>query len=415
MSVTIRFSPTPDVRAILSVLLDAIDRHNPADNPRTRVVRCRLADLALPGYSSQVDPEPRQVSNQQLLALEQAGLLRLAWLPGETGHLLERVDLQPGAEEALFALLARAPLAAHRAALTGLLLAERFRFPDWRARILDSILTQLNAGKSPAPFDLADPVWNEDLLVALAALSSVTEETPYRVFSVRVFNDSKRFDDLRDAMVRLVRLARPDLREESNGGVLQELNLVPNPGYLYLRGGWELVDDRGQVLELSGFEPAVGFPAVQASRLRRARVRAEKVVCIENATTFYEYTKKAGPDEAVLCIWGNPSPACRHLLRCLAADLPAPTPLYVWADLDYGGFNILAQLREAVDPRCQPLKMDIETLAAYARLARPLSSADVHNLTRLKSHPALRDVRPVIEEMLARGIKLEQEAIEMFF
>lgn len=45
-----------------------------------------------------------------------------------------------------------------------------------------------------------------------------------------------------------------------------------------------------------------------------------------------------------LLLWGNPSPACRHLLHTLPP--PAGRPLRVWADLAYGGFNFLAQLRE---------------------------------------------------------------------
>ena len=47
--------------------------------------------------------------------------------------------------------------------------------------------SQLQAGKSPAPFSLADEEFNRDLLTALAALVEVIAETPYRVFSVMVF------------------------------------------------------------------------------------------------------------------------------------------------------------------------------------------------------------------------------------
>lgn len=54
------------------------------------------------------------------------------------------------------------------------------------------------------------------------------------------------------------------------------------------------------------------------------------------------------------CLHGNPSPACRHLLR----QVPEETPILVWAALDYGGFNILAGLRRRVSRRCQPYQMD---------------------------------------------------------
>jgi hypothetical protein len=82
----------------------------------------------------------------------------------------------------------------------------------------------------------------------------------------------------------------------------------------------------------------------------------------------------------------------------------------VWADLDYGGLNILAQMRRLVSARFAPYRMDVETLEAHARWAQPLTEGDERRLARLARHPYLQDMRPLIERMLARGIKLEQEA-----
>ena len=173
------------------------------------------------------------------------------------------------------------------------------------------------------------------------------------------------------------------------------------------------MDDTGQLLSLSEFQPSVGVPAAKAARLQRVTVDTGQVVCVENATAFYEYVRHAGGRSAALCLWGNPSPACRHLLRCLERDLPAGVELCVWADIDYGGFRILAQLREHVSQRFRPYHMDVETFEAHARWSRPLTRSDERNLRRLLRHPALLDMRPVIEHMLARGLKLEQEAVTL--
>ena len=86
-------------------------------------------------------------------------------------------------------------------------------------------------------------------------------------------------------------------------------------------------------------------------------------------------------------------------------------PLLAWADLDYGGLRILAQLRAHVSRRFRPYRMDVETLEAHARWAQPLTRGDARNLRRLMRHATLVDMRPVIEHMLARGLKLEQEAV----
>jgi hypothetical protein len=408
MSQVLPFTPSPDVTIVLHNLLDQYERRK---DPRARVIRCDLEALDLPGYTSQLDPEPRQVANEQFQQLEERGVVALTWLPGQADHLLESVILNPDGTDDAFALLGRAPLAVRRARLRDLLLGDRFRLDGWRWQAVEHTLAQLEAGRSPAPFALDDGDLNRDLLAALIALPNVVEETPIRIFSVRVYNDSKRFEALRGAVVRLARRHRAEWRDLRPDEVLRELGLVANPGHLYLHGPWRLVDGRGVVHDLSGFEPSVGIPARLAAGVRQVTVDAGRVVCVENLTPFYELIRHEPQGLAALYLAGNPSPACRHLLHCLADNTPAHVPLLVWADLDYGGLSILAQLRRLISPRFAPYRMDIETLEAHVLWARPLASAAERRLARLARHPHLADVRPLIQHMLARGLKLEQEAV----
>ncbi len=416
---TVPFVPTSDVAALLYILLDVYERRGGA--PR-RIVRVNLDDVAgtLRGYYSQTDPVPRTTANEQLEELEKFGLVHLAWQPGQKGHLLDAVTLEPEHVEQLYALLGREPLAERRQRLCALLLGDRFRLDGWRKRAMDRCLDQLKAGKLPTPFDLNDDGWNRDLLAALLALPGETKkEVPYRVFSVRVFNDSKRFEALKGAIARLAR-RQPEWHALSNQEALRELGLVANPGHLYLYGPWRLVDSHGQVMSLSEFYPSVGIPTALAGCVEQVRVDAVRVVCVENLTSFYELVHRRkqavlGRDQslAALCLWGNPSPASRHLLRRLADDLPSDIPLLLWADIDYGGLNILAQLRTQVSSRFAPYRMDRRTLDAHAHWAHPLSSVDERNLARLRLHPALADLVALIDHMLLKGIKLEQEAVAL--
>jgi hypothetical protein len=418
----IGFTPSPDVVVLLNALLNKLERRSPVPlmtNGETRAVRTVkivIREAGLPGYDSQMDPEPRQVANDQLLTLEKFGLLRLFWHAGETGHLLDAAALVLGKEATLYALIGRIPTTSLRTRLEGLLLGDRFRFGeyDWRYRSIQHTLSQLKEGRSPAPFSLADPVFNEDLLTALVALSGLNEETPFRVFSVHTFNDSKRFEDLRKAVIRMARIGQPDWKRLPEDELLRELNLVANPTYLLLAGPWTLVDQNGQVLSLGEFSPSVGVPAVQAAHLERVNIHAGAVICVENLTTFHAMASSlisVPQNTALLCLAGNPSPACRRLLKRLEHSLPPEVPLYTWADLDYGGFNILAQLRKHVSPRFTPYRMDIDTLDRCVQFARPLTQHDRRNLERHLKRPELRDVQPVIQSLLQRGLKLEQEAI----
>lgn len=469
----IPFTPSPDVTVILNALLDKFE--NRAKRDRTiresentyhatlstqhaqRSIKVSLIDFSLPTYFSQTDPEPRTIANQQLQTLEKYGHVKLDWLSGESGHLLQSITLktehiipqQSGVDaprnNELFQLLSRRPIADNRARLEDLLLAEKFRYQksDWRARALGHILNQLRAGKSPSPFSLTVSDFNHDLLAVLQALSTLTAETPHRVFSVRVFNDTKRFDDLKPALIRLARRANPEWKLLNNEDLLRELNLVANPNYIHLSGNWELTDINGQIINLNAFTPSVGFPASQIESIQKITIRAESVLCIENLTSFHEFTrtsytgtqvnkytrKHTQPDEletwnvelethptphatripphATICLMGNPSPAVRHLLRLI----PEQTPIYLWSDMDYGGFNILSQLRKKISRHIQPYLMDIATFESHARLSRPLTQSDARNLKRLIQNPILKDIHPTIEHLLQRGLKLEQEAI----
>jgi hypothetical protein len=164
-------------------------------------------------------------------------------------------------------------------------------------------------------------------------------------------------------------------------------------------------------MSLAEFYPSVGIPTMLAARVQSVRVDATRVVCVENLASFYELIRHQGRGIAALCLWGNPSPVTRHLLRVLVQSLPLSIPLQVWADIDYGGLNILAQLRHQVSPRIESYRMDLNTLTTHARWAHPISSTDERNLKRLRNVPALADMIPLIDEMLQQGIKLEQEAV----
>lgn len=421
----VSFAPSPDVAVVLNTLLDIFERrtqHALSNEDHTaRSIKINLADIYPPAYFSQTDPAPRLIANDQLIQLEQAGLLTLAWLPGEKGHLLKSVTLKTehiipqhsGVEVTLYNLLNREPASAARSRLETTLLADQFRFSkdDWRTRAIHRTLIQLRAGKSPAPFSLTDSSWNLDLLTVLSALSTLETETPYRVFSVHTFNDSKRFEELKPAVVRLARYANSEWKALSAEDLLRELNLVANPNYIHLAGNWQLTTQNREILSLGSFIPSIGFPAAQIETIQAVTIHTDSVLCIENLTSFHEHLcthTTCNTKQATLCLMGNPSPSIRRLLSLI----PETIPIYLWADIDYGGFNILSQLRRHVRHQIHPYLMDIPTFEAHAHLSRPLTSADVRNLRYLCNRPELSNVQPIIEHLIHCGLKLEQEAIQ---
>ena len=407
----VSFTPSPDVAIVLNTLLDIFERRK---NLTVHSIKVACTDIHLPTYFSQTEPEPRLTANEQFQILEQANLVKLVWVPGETSHLLDSVILKTEYATHIYKLLHRSAITDQRAHLETLLIADQFRFSrdDWRTCAIHRILLQLHAGKSPSPFSLTDSTWNLDLLTVFSALSALEVETPYRVFSVRTFNDSKRFDELKSAIVRLARHSNPEWKTLTDEGILRELNLVANPTYIHLAGNWQLVTQSGEILSLGSFAPSIGFPATQIETIQSVAIHANSVLCIENLTSFHEFLRAhdtCNKQYATICLMGNPSPAIRRLLRLILKT----KPIHLWADIDFGGFNILSQLRRGVSSRIQPYLMDISTFEKHAHLSRPLTQTDIRNLKHLCTRSELADIRSALEHLVHRGLKLEQEAIQI--
>lgn len=411
---TVSFTPIPDVTIILNHLLDIYERR--AGAPK-HVVRVRLNDLVeeLTGYFNQDDSLPRTTANEQLEQLARCEWLRLTWQSGQTGQLLEAVVLQPIHAESIYDLLERPPLVDRRYNLRALLLGDRYRLVNWRLDAVQYYMNQLKADRLPNPFSLTDEAWNQDLLAALTALpdEASREEIPYRVFSTQVFKNSSRFEELKETIARLARRHQPAWRGLSLEETLRELGLVPHPGHIYLYGPWELVDAGGQVMPVAGFYPSIGLPAAMVAQMQQVRVAALRVVCVENLTAFYELIRHEGRGIAALCLQGNPSPTMRYLLSLLARELPEQVPLQLWADIDYEGLNILAHLRQQVSTRFTSYRMDTDTLDRYADQTQPLSPLDERHLTIMRRLPSMSDMLLLIDTMLIRGQKLEQEAVSL--
>src|SRR5438132_122688 len=146
------FSPSADVTCVLNALLDIYERRlsqaaklsdNSESQRSSRTIKVDFSAIQLPSYFSQTDPAARLIANEQFIALEKAGVLKLVWLPGETGHLLQSATLKTenpdpksagaGATRA-YVLLNRSAKTDQLTRLQSLLLAEKFRYnDDWRA------------------------------------------------------------------------------------------------------------------------------------------------------------------------------------------------------------------------------------------------------------------------------------------
>jgi hypothetical protein len=403
---------TAVARAILDALLDQFEQRD-----RRRVARVRLNEQQHREYFHPSDFSIRRETNDALQQLEEHGCLKLHWRKWEENNWLEKVDLFPESAATVYETLRRTPRNAQQSALRDLL-SSQSPAPGWYADFLAWALSQSDADASVAPLKLSDDPantqWNNDLLLALAALARLSAPTLERKFSVQLFGDSKRFDELRGAVLKVLRRHNPESSGygDDDKALLRAHMLERAPEYVPISGPLVLQTEEA-LLDLTPFGHSVAVPA---TTLRNATVKscdAKTVVTIENITSFSEFAVAKPASILAIFTGGFASPAIIALLRNIRAA-HSDLSFFHWGDMDAGGLRILAHLRKSIGA-IEPLAMDVTTFDSYRKHAQPLNRNERDALRQLRKQTTLADCASLIERLLEADRKLEQEAVDVSF
>jgi hypothetical protein len=399
-------------RSILNALLDQYEQPG-----RRQVVRVRLNEDRHHDYFRAQDFAVRREANEALQRLADRGCLRLHWRKWEDGNWLDKVDLIAEGAETVYRLLGRAPLNEQEASLRRLL-SEQTPQASWHSDFLGWALHRLDNHSSVAPLKLstteAGARWNHDLLAALAALAQLREPALERKFSVQLFGDSKRFEDLRGAVIRTLRRHDPEsaVFGDDDGALLRAYRLERAPEYVPIAGPLILQSDH-QTFDLTPFIVGVAIPATTLNQVTTYRCEGSSVVTVENSTSFSEFITAKPASTLAIYTGGFAGPAVVGMLSKIRAWRPE-LPFFHWGDLDVGGLRILAHLRKNLG-EVEPLAMDSAVCDLYVNRSQPLNTNEREGLTQLRAESLLIDCVELIDHLLKTDRKLEQEAVEASF
>lgn len=370
----------PIAREILTHLLDRYERPN---RDPDRVVRVRLNEV--PDYAAGA----RHEVNAALIELAQQGFVTLQWVKHETDNWLDKVDLNLDRVAALYALLKRTPRHDQVAALRTLIDAQTLA-SDWHAQVLSWLRQQLDTHHSIAPFQLDEPAFNIDLFDALNALAQLQTPLLERTFSVQLFGDSKRFEDLRPAVLTVLRRHSPYAPDHlgDDDSLLRAHLLQRVPEYVLLCGPLTL-ELAETTLVLTPYPDGLSLPATTLRVATVLACPARAVITIENATSYHELISLQTPDVFHIFTGGFASPTVIALLQSIRTAQPN-LPFCHWGDLDAGGFRILLHLRKQLG-EVKSLAMNEDTFAQHQRRAQPLTANDRVGLTTLHANAGLQD------------------------
>lgn len=377
----------------------------------------------LPAYFDDTSARPKSEINETCLALAARGLLEIRWVKHEEGNLVEKVALNGGAVEDVYRCLGRKPKLTAATEVCALARSYSVGSPSWAVSFFEYIIARFEYGESVSRYlDIWDIARAELLFKTIRESGRVSEETPRRIFSQKALGHSKAFDSVAGALTRVVRDFHPAFRcgaEEREGceqkEVLAELGLVDNPQHLLISGPLRFTVD-GRLIDISAFFPDIGLPAEMVSKMVIEELRVDRVVTVENLTSYYQFARHHAGRFLVIYLGGYHNSPRRLFLTRLRDHLVAAgkeAVFYHWGDIDYGGFTIFNHLRSKCSLNLIPLHMDVTTLQRYEKFAMPFDRAYGERLSHLLDREEYHVFHDVIHYMLERKIRLEQECVEV--
>ena len=263
---------------------------------------------------------------------------------------------------------------------------------------LQMLLERLQAHQSCKSFfnDLDDL---NRTITAAKALETNASETYIRNFSKHVLGDSKALENMGAKILKV-------FPAYDSFDVLLVEHLIYKVKTPTLVKGPLAIDVAGQRFDLGLLEGEFAFSSSVLDATSFLSCQANKVITIENQTTFYDYQD----EDAVIVYLGGYASGNRIRLLKLLHDRFPHLAFYHFGDIDWGGFQIFDHLCNVTGIAFELLHMDIETLKKYQGESIHLNDDDRRRLSKYLEKDDNR-FKDVISYMLEHNVKLEQESL----
>lgn len=229
------------------------------------------------------------------------------------------------------------------------------------------------------------------------------EEILLRNFSKKKFGDSKIFEKNQFFIFKTFnKYDRTKYLDFDD--LCKKHYIVKSHGYAYIKNGLVLQINK-QIVNLDDLGTELSLSDEAIEKLEIKSISTNKVITVENLTTFHYFDKK---DYSVIYLGGFHNSTKRKLIEKIKIYKPS-LEWYHFGDIDWGGFQILLDLRKKTGITFIPYLMGIEQLKKYASECGNLTTLDRNKLEILKKEQ--NEFNETIDYMLENNIKLEQESI----
>lgn len=334
--------------------------------------------------------------------LENQGYCKMVW----HGESCERISLNLEKIDEIYAKLGLMPKSSVENLAIDYLLCEKRkcdRAPLTRAYIdmlIDRLQHHLSTKKHFESVEDLGPV-----LLAARSIEENEHESYLRNFSKHLLGDSKVIEKELSSKIMRVFNESPNCDYEDFNELLADHHIFKVKTPTLIKG--PLVIEIGQQqIDLGLLEGEFALSASMIDGMKLLSTHANKVITIENQTTFYDFDDK---DALIVYLGGYASGNRIALLKALHDKFPQ-LRFFHFGDIDWGGFEILFHLRRVTGIDFGPLHMDIDTVKRHKEECAKLDEGDCRRLCLLLEKGA-KPFDELIEYMLKEGIKLEQESL----
>lgn len=250
-----------------------------------------------------------------------------------------------------------------------------------------------------------------DILKAVRGAVQNEHEIFIRDFSISIFNDSKRMEQLKGKAQSFL-FSYGDYEEREH--VLEECGIVNTPTYVSVKGKGILIIGK-QKLDLSMMNGDIALSTESIKELKSIKVIGERVVTVENMTSFHDFS---GKEAFVIYLGGFHNKVKQEMIKQVYLT-NTDKSYYHFGDIDAGGFYIFEHLCIKTGVSFRLMNMGVDMLQKYKEYWKPLTKNDESRLRQLidrldnkeLSGQEFEDYRDVLYFMLHNNCKLEQESI----
>lgn len=406
-----------DKEYMLSKLLDAYEGSKcfREGQPPQRRIAFKLYGNKKDNFYDIEQSERRISVNRAVMELSRQELIFYEWVKREENHIISSIWLNFDRLQDVYYYVKRRPKAdmIDELCLKILELSDDISTEWLKCFLLDTyeaIYRDKDVGNK-LPVSNDD---KEDLFKVIRFIDkSEGEGCSERVFSMKCFGDSKRFE--RTVKVRILGIIKKyaDTSDDNTDEeLLRIIGITKYPEQFEFSGNAQFVYQNKEI----DFSILKCGACISGLDFKRGNFvlnnDISKIISIENKANYVDYIcNRKKDDEFVIYHGGQYSPSKGKFLKAIANMMTKGCQWLHWGDIDYGGFTMLARLRREIYENIMPYRMGIEELKRYEQFTISVNNDYIKKLSDIMNYIELEDLKECIQYMIKNKKKLEQEAM----